>query len=623
MVKKDDSTVTQSASRRSGGATRGFLFCDLRGYTAFVDEHGAPAAAALLERYRALVRAAVAEHDGAEIRTEGDSFYVVFDSVSEALACGLDIVIAAREASAPPAQPIRVGVGVHAGETVETAEGYVGQSINIAARLCSLAPAGEVFVTDTVRALTQGVVPVRFASRGRRRLKGVSEAVNVYAVATADSLSAVRGRRFDRRTIVALGALAALALVALSAAGAFWLGQQPASGLAGKWKIGVSLPLSGDVAEFALPLDNAVQLAVSEAKTGDSLPGVQLVVDSRDAGGGEFGEDEERSAANAAAFVADESVIAMIGPWGSFVAFETIPITNEAGLLQCSPSNTDPGLTKPRAGADDLRDPERINYVRLPAAADVESAAGASFAFHDLGATTALVIDTQQIGKIVADGFQREFEALGGTVVRRALNPGASPSDLLTPLDTGPGAPTLVFFGGFTQTGAAEVKRALVDSGHADIPFLGWDGLLDGSGADEGSFINLAGEAAAGAYVSHPSVGIIEAGFGPRYRAVHGPLPEGADFEYTAAAYACVEIILQALEAAAASGTPPEGLREALRTHVVNTENEFETIVGEVSFDRNGDSLKQIVGFYRVDPNAAGGTGDWAVLKQEDFGTPR
>ena len=62
--------------------TRGFLFADLRDYTRYVETHGDEAAAALLTTYRSLVRDVVDRLDGAEIRTEGDSFYVVFPSAS-------------------------------------------------------------------------------------------------------------------------------------------------------------------------------------------------------------------------------------------------------------------------------------------------------------------------------------------------------------------------------------------------------------------------------------------------------------------------------------------------------------------------------------------------------------
>ncbi len=123
--------------------TRGFLFADLRDYTSYVEAHGDHAGADLLRRYRQLVRGAVAAAHGAEIKTEGDSFYVVFDSASAAVRCGQEII---ATADAAPGEPIRVGVGIHAGETVETAEGYVGSAVNIAARLCAQAKAGELVV---------------------------------------------------------------------------------------------------------------------------------------------------------------------------------------------------------------------------------------------------------------------------------------------------------------------------------------------------------------------------------------------------------------------------------------------------------------------------------------------
>ena len=58
----------------SNSGTHGFLFADLRGFTSYVDRRGAIAATELLDRFRTVVRRAVAAHQGAEIRTEGDSF---------------------------------------------------------------------------------------------------------------------------------------------------------------------------------------------------------------------------------------------------------------------------------------------------------------------------------------------------------------------------------------------------------------------------------------------------------------------------------------------------------------------------------------------------------------------
>ena len=207
----------RSAPIATGGArpaTRGFLFADLRDYTAFVERRGDHAAAALLERYRILVRHEVASFAGAEIRTEGDSFYVVFDSASAAVRCGLAIIAAAGATAADP-DPIHVGVGVHAGETVETGEGYVGAAVNIAARLCSQAKAGELIVSDTVRALTRTYLDVTFEPLGARRLKGLDEPMTIYRVVPASASGATRprARRSRPRRTWYLAGIGAAALV--------------------------------------------------------------------------------------------------------------------------------------------------------------------------------------------------------------------------------------------------------------------------------------------------------------------------------------------------------------------------------------------------------------------------
>lgn len=219
------SSITSGGS--TGSATHGFLFADLRGYTAFVERAGAHRAAAMLARYRDLVREQVGRLQGAEIRTEGDSFYVVFDRASAAIECGLAIVAAAVEASAAdPQLPIGVGVGVHAGETVETADGYVGTAVNIAARVCAVAPANQVLVTDTVRALTAGVAPVQFVLVGTRRLKGVAQPIALYR-ALPDG-SAVPGRH-----LIPAGRMPRVALVSIVLVVAVGAGLIAVAGLPG------------------------------------------------------------------------------------------------------------------------------------------------------------------------------------------------------------------------------------------------------------------------------------------------------------------------------------------------------------------------------------------------------
>ncbi|MGZ3587646.1 MAG: adenylate/guanylate cyclase domain-containing protein [Candidatus Limnocylindrales bacterium] len=215
-----------SGTQPDGGAqpgevlTRGFLFCDLRGYTAYAEAHGDRAAAELLDSYRAIVRAAIARTGGGEIRTEGDGFYVVFPSASSAVRCGLAIIAGAADAAAGArGVPIPAAVGIHAGESVERPDGYVGSAVNTAARICAEAAAGEVLVSETVRSLVRTSLEVRFSSRGRRQLKGLREPVALYAVAPAGPTAArPTSRPQIRAGRSALGA-GALVLAAIVVAG--------------------------------------------------------------------------------------------------------------------------------------------------------------------------------------------------------------------------------------------------------------------------------------------------------------------------------------------------------------------------------------------------------------------
>ena len=181
---------------------RGLLFADLRGFTEFVERQGNEAAAELLSRYRSLVRAAVARYEGAEVKTEGDSFYVVFPTATSAVLCGVAVVEGAAEANRlEPGRPIRVGVGVHAGESVETPEGFVGVAVNVAARVCAEAAAGEVIVTESLRAITGAMPELSFEAIGRRRLKGVRDPIMLYRIVGPASSAATRWSRLPKSVV--------------------------------------------------------------------------------------------------------------------------------------------------------------------------------------------------------------------------------------------------------------------------------------------------------------------------------------------------------------------------------------------------------------------------------------
>lgn len=178
-----DPVATRSRTASPLRATRAFLFSDLRDYTKFVEREGDAAAARLLRDYRAIVRREVARHEGAEVKTEGDSFYVVFNSPRGALECAVAILKRVElHGQRHPQRPINVGVGLHAGETVEFDDQFVGSAVIIGSRLCSKAKVGEILVSDTFRGLVRTGHSYEMDDRGALRLKGVSERVKAWSV---------------------------------------------------------------------------------------------------------------------------------------------------------------------------------------------------------------------------------------------------------------------------------------------------------------------------------------------------------------------------------------------------------------------------------------------------------
>ncbi len=483
---------------------------------------------------------------------------------------------------------------------------------------------GEVLVSDTVRTLTQAVAPVMFEPLGRKSVKGLSEPIAVYSVAAVaegsdawqSGVRSRRARRARRRGILlGLAGLAAFSTVAVLAVVAL---RPPPSLPPGPWTIGVDLPLTGPLGdEIGRPIADAVKLAIDEANAAGDLA-IDLQVDARDHGAPDRYPDSydvDQAITNVNALVADPRVIAIVGPLTSDVAAKQIPITNQAGLLHCGPATTNPGLTKPRGGALDLRAaaPERINFVRSAPADDIQGKAAASFLFNDLGVRHLLVIEeTEADGAIPAGSVSEAFEKLGGNVTRRSLNPGAAVETVLDPLTPSTDPPTGVFYGGFDTDRAAEVRKAMTASGHGNLPFVAWDWI----GVDS-KFISAAGPGAVGAYVTHAAFAPPRSTFVDRYRAAYGREPG----EYASAAYACVEVILAALREVAQTGASPDTLREAVRASAVDPTRRYETVLGTIGFDANGDSLQQFAQVLRADPGGAGGTPpEWVLEKAQDYG---
>jgi YVTN family beta-propeller protein len=159
------------------------LIADVRGYTAFTQERGDEDAARLAGRFAQVTRSVVEDHRGHVLELRGDEALVVFGSPRSAIRGAVALQRRfVEETIADPFLPLTVGIGLDAGEAVAVEGGYRGGALNVAARLCSLARAGEVLASREIVHLALRVDGVRFTERGQATLKGLDKPVHVVAV---------------------------------------------------------------------------------------------------------------------------------------------------------------------------------------------------------------------------------------------------------------------------------------------------------------------------------------------------------------------------------------------------------------------------------------------------------
>src|SRR6266540_3849476 len=160
-----------------------FLIADVRGYTAFTQERGDEDAGRLAGRFAQVTRSVVEAHRGNVLELRGDEALVVFGSPRSAIRGAVALQQRfVEETIADPSLPLTVGIGLDAGEAVAVEGGYRGGALNVAARLCSLARAGEVLASREIAHLALRVDGVRFTERGQAELKGLDKPVHMVAV---------------------------------------------------------------------------------------------------------------------------------------------------------------------------------------------------------------------------------------------------------------------------------------------------------------------------------------------------------------------------------------------------------------------------------------------------------
>jgi predicted ATPase/class 3 adenylate cyclase len=158
-----------------------FLFTDIEGSTRLLQELG-PDFTAVLERHQTLIREAIDNNGGVEIRTEGDSFFCVFATATAGLAAAVGIQ---RSLAAEPwidGRHVKVRVGIHTGVGALGGDDYVGIDVNRAARISETGHGGQVVVSAATHLLGEAGLPdgVAWDDLGDFHLKDLDEPEHLF-----------------------------------------------------------------------------------------------------------------------------------------------------------------------------------------------------------------------------------------------------------------------------------------------------------------------------------------------------------------------------------------------------------------------------------------------------------
>jgi class 3 adenylate cyclase len=164
-----------------------FLFSDIEGSTRLLRRLGSDYAQALGE-HQALLRAACATHDGVEVDTQGDAFFVAFPTAPQAVAAAAAATRALAAHAWPASTSLRVRMGLHTGAPQLVGDHYVGLDVHRAARIAAAGHGGQVLLSEATRVLVEQTLPAGCALRdlGAHRLKDLQQAERLYQLALLD-----------------------------------------------------------------------------------------------------------------------------------------------------------------------------------------------------------------------------------------------------------------------------------------------------------------------------------------------------------------------------------------------------------------------------------------------------
>jgi branched-chain amino acid transport system substrate-binding protein len=365
---------------------------------------------------------------------------------------------------------------------------------------------------------------------------------------------------------------------------------------ADKIRIVSSLPRSGPAQGQTDTIVHGIRMAIDEYD--GEVAGFKIFHDDRDdTRATSLQWDAETEATNAKAAAENPDCLVYIGPYNSGAAKVSMPILNEAGLLQISPACTWPGLTKKVPGAesnepDVYRPTKTITFCRVCPHDFVQGLLAAKFANEKLKAKTVYILDDKEgYGSGIAAAFEKECKTLGVKVLGREGIDTAQQNFKTVLLAVAKRKPDLLYFGGTSQSKGPQIVADM--KGVLDCPLLVPDGcyetaFIEGAGAD--TFKTVTCYATTGG-VDPANLKGAGAKFVETYKEKYQNFPE----TYAVYGYEAAKVFLEAVKRVDKKD------RDAIRKAVLATKDFEKGALSKWSFDADGDTTQMAMTVSKVE----------------------
>jgi adenylate cyclase len=206
-------TTATPATRR----LTAILLADVVGYSGMMSRDEDGTHARVVRQVRELIDLTIGKHGGRFVRSMGDGTLVVFASALDAVRCGLDIQRGLAGGQADEPDRVRLRIGINTGDVLADDRDIYGNSVNIAARLQTLATPGTVYVSQSIYDQTRSHPDLFFADRGQHRVKNIPYPLHVFEVAYKPIRVSILARLLGSRVRLAAMATVSAMLVASAA----------------------------------------------------------------------------------------------------------------------------------------------------------------------------------------------------------------------------------------------------------------------------------------------------------------------------------------------------------------------------------------------------------------------